>query len=1323
MFLATDLSSLVAINYIFYVVLGLAILAGLARGFKKSIFTLITMAIFYIVFFVTINQAVEFLWTFDMPWLGGVMGNIDPSLSNFTTFEGSLNSLMQVLIGDTVDISTSSAEVIALATGLVKFALKLVWTIAYFTAILLIYKILCWILGAIFLKTKKGANKNRGLGAVIGTLNGLMAVFVLLIMLGGLMSVMESAASLLEENEPAPLSYVQEVNHSSLDNPFGGVIPVTFLAVEDNDLGEYADELTEIVDAYNKNIFVILADKITTTSTLNPDIEVPLHIDLFDKVLSFDYNENSIGFRYELAVFSSAAKVLLDSDYYTTQELTDITGDEIRDIFSNLSDSMLITSLLPVAIEVAADMYEQDLPISTTELYAIDFEEELANLGSIAGALFDILNNAGFIDGTSSGSSVTIDGDSVRDVFSDIAGSEVILLLTDNLLLPMLEDQEGDLATIITVPDDLDMEVEYIAIGEIFAQIIETDIDFADLEDADVSVLLNAVSQVDLTVLLDSKIVTEALINILSGEAEIEGLDVLEIPTGIVWKDSGAVDGELRKILVALNALTEVATDVDFDNLDVTLLTDMSDSVIADFFDSYVIRATISEIVKTTDLGDIPLVFPDSIYDLQDYFTEAELVSIVKAVKLVLGAAGDDFDIMEALTLTDAEIDILLGSAVISATIGKEIYDLGTSSLVVPTSVVTTVAVNSMNVNIINNTEIENILKALAVLDIQSLDTMSFDAGIINTLENTIGDDIDSTKVTTLLGSLIVHATISDMMVDLSTDNSGILVIPDLDVLGNPLLTSVGGLDYISVSEITNILKALYSIDITDFATMDFEDTSLLLGNLDSLLVSSIIHATVSEQILGLSSVMTIPEEDISGNPILIVRGSQTYIDDTELTNLIAVLNLLTIGDPTQLNDSFDLSNFTTEVNQNTLLASAIMHATISETLADLGAGILIIPETEEDGLTAVVVERGSFGNEVSYITVSEIKALINAFNAMGFGDLSSFGVGISTATFLSNSAIMLESNALQATISNIILTSDAVTNAAPSLIIPDEDQLGNDVRMVLDTYISKVELTAFIASVNELGIINFDTFAFEANAISAIGDKDTFFNSVTMQATASKYILDIAGDENSGVGTSLLLVPTTLEEDIEVDGVGSKQIEKQELINIFEVLDTLGMDNFSDNMNPSIVQGLTRTELLDDVLISGSFHLTIDNMLRGNPTLGANIPNIGKGSYYGLATDITTKEEAADLIFALNIILAGGNFMTTPLVLNDVLTLAPAQRDEAIVSLTIRQYITPGLVIEADGDPGFVDFDPLNDYEVTNPIDPDILDYDAAKAGLDYFH
>jgi hypothetical protein len=1323
MFLATDLSSLAAINYIFYVVLGLAILAGLARGFKKSIFTLITMAIFYVVFFVTINQAVEVLWTLNMPWLGGVMSNLDPSLSTFTTFEGSLNSLMQVLIGDTVDISTSSAEVIALATGLVKFVLKLVWTVAYFTVILIIYKFLCLIIGAIFLKNKKGASKNRGLGAVIGVLNGLMAVFVLLIMMGGLMSVMESTASLLEDNEPEPLSYIQELNFSDFGNQFDGTVPIAVFAGEENELDEYAEAITNIVDAYNNNIFVKLAGNITSESTINADVEVPLHIDLFDRVLSFDYNENIIGFRYELAVFSSAAKVLLDSDYYTTQEITDITGDEIRDVFGNLSNSVLITSLLPVAIEVAAEMYEQDLPIDVDELYEIDFEAELASLGSIAGALFDILNGAGFIGGDGT-SQVTIDGDAVIDVFDDIAGSEVILLLTENLLLPMLEEQEGSLAAIITVPDDLDMEAEYLALGAIFAEIIDADIDFADLEDADVSVLLNAVGQVDLTVLLGSEIVSEALVNILSGEAEIEGLDVLEIPTGVVWRDTLTEDGELRKILVALNALTDIAQDFDFENLDVTLLTDMSDLVIDDFFDSYVIRATISEIVKTTDLGDVPLVFPDSIYDSQDYFTEVELVNIVKAVKLILGSAGSDFDIMEALTLSDPEIATLLASEVIAATIGKEIYDLGASTLVVPASVVASVVVDTVSINIINNTEIENILKALAVLEIASLDSMSFDAGIISTLENTAGDDIDGTKVATLLGSQIVHATVSDMMVELGTDEGGVLEIPDLDITGAPLLTTVGIQDYISVSEITNILRALYSIDITDFDDMNFEDTSLLLDKLDDLLVSSIIHATVSEQILGLSGVMTIPEEDVNGLDVLIVQGSQTYIDDDELTSLIAVLNMLTIADPTDLNDTFDLTNFTSEANQNILLESAIMHATISETLATLGAGILIVPETEEDGLVDVTVERGSVGNEVTYIYPSEIKALINAFNAMGFGNLTSFGTGISTSTFLSNSAIMLESNSLQATISNIILTSDAVTSITPSLIIPDEDQLANLVRIELAdvTYISKVELTAFIDSVNELGLDDFDSFTFEANAIFAVGDKDTLFSSNIMQATASKYILDIAGDENAVAGTSALLVPSTLREDIDVDGVGSKQIEKQELINIFTVLETLGMVNFADSVDATVIQGLTRTEIIDDILLSASFHVTLDNMLRDNPTLGSSIPNLGKANYYTLAFDITTKQEAADLIYGLNIILGGSSFVTGSLSILDIQNLPQASRDEAIYSLTIRQYLTPGLEIEDLADPGFA-FDPITSYEVTDVADPDILNYTSCKAALDYFH
>ena len=330
---------------------------------------------------------------------------------------------------------------------------------------------------------------------------------------------------------------------------------------------------------------------------------------------------------------------------------------------------------MPVAIEIATQMYDVDLSIDKDELYAIDFETELANLGSIAGALFDIINGAGFIGGTGSVDQITIDGDAVRDVFSDVANSDIIILMTESILLPMLQD--ADQPILINIPTDLDLEAEYLALGEIFAQIIEADLSFSDFENADVSVLLNAVSKIDLLILKDSRIVSSALVNILSGQTAIEGFDVLEVPQGIVWEDDGAIEGELTKILRALNVLTEVISDFDFANLDVTLLTELDSTQINTIFDSYVLRATVSELIKSTNLGDMPLILPDSIYDEQGYFTKVELVNAVDAVSLILGNTGEDFDVLKALDLSEAEIQTLLASDIIQATIGDMLYDYG----------------------------------------------------------------------------------------------------------------------------------------------------------------------------------------------------------------------------------------------------------------------------------------------------------------------------------------------------------------------------------------------------------------------------------------------------------------------------------------------------------------------------------------------------------------------------------------------------------------------------------------------------------------------
>ena len=1194
MILAVDLSILSSLNFIFYFILAMAILIGFARGLKKTLFNFVMMAIFYVVFFLTINQAVNFLWTLEMPWLGGILGNVDPALAGFTTFEGSLGSFIEMGLGGTITLDASSVEVIALATGIMQFVIKIVWTILYFTVILLVYKILCFIISAIFLKSPKEAGKNRGFGALFGVLNGVMAIFVTMIVMGGFMSTAESALTLIENTpETTPLSFDGRFDDFSGN---GSIIPLA----DTSDLDSYVTDLQGMIDGFNNNLFVKLGSSITTPSTLNSEIEVPLHIDLFDQVLSFEYDENIIGIRYELAVFSNAAAVLLESDFMTTNDITDITGDEIRSVFSSLSESNLIVSLLPVAIEIAADSSEQDLPVTHDELYAIDFESELTSLGSIAGALFDIINDAGFIDGDGSLDEIALEANDARELFADIADSEIIMLLTKSLLFPMLDESLNGYFSLPLGQIITDLEAEYIALGEIVAAIISANISFSDLADGDVSNLLGAISDIDLTILLESELVTEALINIFSGNTDIEGLDFLIIPDDIEWRDTYDIDGnlietgELHDILDALNGLTDAASDLDLENLDINTLLELDDEAITDFFNSYVIRATVSDLISNMEFGDTALVFPDSVYDDSGYFTETELVNVVKAIKLILTDGGVDFDIMKVLQLTDTEKDILLASDILHATIGKLIYDLGTSTLIVPDEAIEAILVDGINETVVTRLEIKAILNSLSILGITDFDTLSFDASIINNLENDDQDDLDDAKIQILLNSTIIHATISDVILDLDVSNGGVLIVPSLSPLGVNVTYTTGTVEYISQTEIGNMLKALYTLDITDFNSIDLEDTDLLLNNLSDLIVSNIIHATVSDIILGLEPIVLVPEVDVLGNPVKVVQGTTTYIDQTEIEMMLDALELLGITDPTAFASTFDLSAINTDADQTKLLDSAIMHATISKTLLDLGDAVLIVPMTEEDGLTAIRLETGPVGSKTEFIVKAEIKALINAFNVMGFTDLETFGAEIDPALFLANADDILLSSSLQATLSNQIITS-----ASGTLVVPEEDAAENLIVVVrgTTTYILKSELEHLIDALNLLGVgdpTSFDS-TFDLSLISTDPDQTTLLDSAIMHATISKTLFDL--------GSAVLIVPMTEEDGLEAirletGSVGNEteyivKTEIKALINAFTAMGFTNLETFGAEMDTALLLANST-----EILASSSLQATLSNQI-----------------------------------------------------------------------------------------------------------------------------
>ena len=97
------------------------------------------------------------------------------------------------------------------------------------------------------------------------------------------------------------------------------------------------------------------------------------------------------------------------------------------------------------------------------------------------------------------------------------------------------------------------------------------------------------------------------------------------------------------------------------------------------------------------------------------------------------------------------------------------------------------------------------------------------------------------------------YATISEMLFEQTEGVDSPLVVPRLkqDGVTEIVYTSaVDSMDYLSTSELDAILQALITLDISDFADVGSLDISSVIANSDILLQSSILQATISEQLI-----------------------------------------------------------------------------------------------------------------------------------------------------------------------------------------------------------------------------------------------------------------------------------------------------------------------------------------------------------------------------------------------------------------------------------------------------------------------------------------
>lgn len=1496
-----DMNFALYLNILFFGLIGLGMLFGFIKGLKHSLYSVVVRLIFYVLFFATLTVMVNIIWDMNLPYLSTVLGMIDGDLSNVTRLSDALPILLEGLLGEQMEQTLANPEFMAFAESVGLFIVKLVYTIFYFTIFKIIYNIIFFIIRIIFFKTKKGPEykgKKRLAGAAVGAAGGIMSIYIFLILFGGMMSITDSFLTIVDGMN-APESGTE------LSYP-----PTTFdtAAIElPEETLEELDMLRETVDAYHGNAFVSLMSGWTRTDD-QTGRETPVNLHLFDMVFSIDYRDHSIALRNELAIASEVFVIFSGTALNASEgmDLSELNGEEVRTAFATLSSSDFFVSMLPLGIELAADYFDTGVEVSREELYAIDWRSEVNQLGEIVASVIDIITAAGAFEDPDALETHVFDGDDFRNLFNEISESEMITLAAYTAMVPMLERAGDNISVIMTVPEDLRWEDEFKAFGEVIGSILDTEVTLAELREQDFNVLFDRLSALDFQVILESRLISQAMINMLSGKGEFGTFDQMLVPDDIEWMDTlddqGEIveEGELRLIMIAFNAIAAKAGELDFedenllsanliaefdseligivlnseifaasvgnliyelgseqdilslpqsilttitvDTLDrqivnkdeiismvetiqllniedlenggfgANILQGLADEDIPKLFDSKIIHATLSTMLLDLVDGEGPITVPHvdfentpvREYDAADdieYITVDELSNVIKAF-LVLEIT-ESFDAIDSLNLETIiqNIETLLDSAILHATVSTQLIELAGDMIEIPHFSENAEAIRFLRgsgddvTEFILKAELTNTMKALESLGVLSLD--GFEGGI--DLESLF----DATTRSDVLASSILQATISKQLIDTGTGTNAVLVVPHLKESGDlddPIRITVGDTgqetEYIVHDELETLLNALVILGLTQNLDNFDGNVDLLVlqddANRSDVLDSSILQATISKQVFDLeggiievphyyendtvpirievgdavedtlTTYVTQDELDMLINAVLVIGvapGAETfYIGDFDGSVDLEVLTDVTLrndvlssgiiqatlskqmldrhndgfihvphrdGEDTRdvrttiqsgtpeafeyilkaeldyfitamlVLDLYDVEGYDGSVNlialsdapaKNTLLDSAVMHATISKTLLDLSDGVLIIPELKPDGNA---LREDVAGTE--FVIDEEIRYLIDAFIAMDYTDLDSFGTEIASAQFFDERATLLLSASIQATISDKMLN-----DTGGKLIVPDEDIDSNPIRIPAGafTYIDKDEMDRIFAALELLDLKDFNDIDITPAKVFASDAIETLLESASIQLTISDLILDHALHESDLPTTQKqLVVSSQHRQTVDVDGLSTSQISHAELTNLLYALEALGVEDFTGGMDSSIIT--TIGEDITTLLESASMHLTIDNMLKNNANIAPYLPDLAiAGTLYNV-TDVISASEIEDFIVAADTI--GADFTDADFSLASVQNLAPEGRETVADSMIVRNKLTIEIEnqIESDtgtepGDPGY---------------------------------
>ena len=1018
-------------------------------------------------------------------------------------------------------------------------------------------------------------------------------------------------------------------------------------------LKEYKDDIAEYVfksDVLANNMDGLISFLVSQTGMESNIITIPD---------DFNWKENG---EEELKTILDAVSMILDVKTTEDGKILGIDDKFVDDLATILNKSKILKASLPEIIDYVNTLeFIQDAGI---EIVVGDEEIDLVEIKAILKTAQHV------IEITNSEKDVVVELLNLPiEEWDEILESDIIVRTVVKLLYTMTEEDQplhdiivlnlaeddprwygdnGELRKIVVnirklLGDDFSLEVEQ---NELISKIINN--------------LVNSSDQ-DITDLTSSIVITDTVVHQLHSfkyDPVTAPENLIIIPDDLdedsaKWVDNGNEKGEIKKIIAAAKIIFEGVDEIDFNNISINTIANLSNEKTATIFESDVIVATASKLI--TDLAnepESPIVITDTVneYDISEW--RNELNSLVVAIKEVIVPVTnqdgkeeydienlDSIDIAHVLSLNSEignsetdEVGRILASSIITDTIIDQI--LKQESLVVSLDA----SSSKWQDNGTEKGEIRLIFEAVQTLfKDDEIDLENIDANLIN--------DLTDNDVDTIFKSTVVAETIIDTVKNIESED---IVINEANIVKSEATKKA---DW--AKEMKALIKAIdvvllpqpgeEEVDLTN-PVVDVNHVLSLKSTKDNpatdevglVLASCIITDTIIDQILKQESLVVSLDASSSkwqdngtekGEIRLIFEAVQTLFKDDEidLENIDA-----------------NLINDLTDNDVDTIFKSTVVAETIIDTVKNIESEDIVINEAN--------IVKSEATKKADW--AKEMKALIKAIDVVLLPQPGEEEVDLTNPVVDVNHVLSLKSTKDNPATDEVgrILASQIITDTIIDQIIAQEAEGTLKVNLEAGDerwYGNDGEIRAIFDALKVIfGEDDIDINEFQINGILNLEEEEklTIVNSIVVSDTMIKEIKAI-----DSIGT------TSLPDDGNAynENWYGEDGELKKFLDAAVIL--LGEDADLDDPNYEFdtnrLLQLTEDDketLLDSLVVSDTLIKnikTIDTLDTSNEDLVDNMDGTYNANWYGQEGELSRFITAAPLLLGSDANLSDPNY------------------------------------------------------------------------------